>query len=73
MLKVDDRVKSLMRPSSSVKNSKKVTRTIDRKELNVINSSLEKILETNRQERINDNVAMLEKIMEHPEELDLYK
>lgn len=73
MLKVDDRVKSLMRPSSSVKNSKKVTRTIDRKELNVINSSLEKILEANRQERINDNVAMLEKIMEHPEELDSYK
>lgn len=73
MLKVDDRVKSLMRPSSSVKNSKKVTRAIDRKELNVINSSLEKILEANRQERINDNVAMLEKIMEHPEELDLYK
>lgn len=73
MLKVDDRVKSLMRPSSSVKNSKKVTRTIDRKELNVINSGLEKILEANRQERINDNVAMLEKIMEHPEELDIYK
>lgn len=73
MLKADDRVKNLMRPSSSVKNSKKVTRTIDRKELNVINSSLEKILEANRQERINDNVAMLEKIMEHPEELDLYK
>ena len=73
MLKVDDRVKSLMRPSSSVKNSKKVTRTIDRKELKVINSSLEKILEANRQERINDNVAMLEKIMEHPEELDIYK
>lgn len=73
MLKVDSRVRDLIRPSSSVKNSKKVTRTIDRKELNVINSSLEKILEANRQERINDNVAMLEKIMEHPEELDLYK
>ena len=73
MLKVDSRVRDLIRPSSSVKNSKKVTRTIDRKELNVINSSLEKILEANRQERINDNVAMLEKIMEHPEELDIYK
>ena len=73
MLKVDDRVKSLMRPSSSVKNSKKVTKTIDRRELNAINSGLEKALEANRQEHINDNVAMLEKIMEHPEELDLYK
>ena len=73
MLKVDDRVKRLMRPSSSVKNSKKVTKTIDRRELNAINSGLEKALEANRQEHINDNVAMLEKIMEHPEELDLYK
>ena len=73
MLKVDDRVKSLMRPSSSVKNSKKVTKTIDRRELNAINSGLEKALEANRREHINDNVAMLEKIMEHPEELDLYK
>lgn len=73
MLKVDSRVRDLVRPSSSVKNSKKVTKTIDRRELNVINSGLEKALEANRQERINDNVAMLEKIMEHPEELDLYK
>ena len=73
MLKVDSRVRDLIRPSSSVKNSKKVTKTIDRRELNVINSGLEKALEANRQERINDNVAMLEKIMEHPEELDLYK
>ena len=73
MLKVDSRVRDLIRSSSSVKNSKKVTKTIDRRELNAINSGLEKALEANRQERINDNVAMLEKIMEHPEELDLYK
>lgn len=73
MLKVDDRVRNLLRPSSSVKNSRKITRTVDRRELNTINSNLEKILEANRQERINDNIATLEKIMEHPEELDLYK
>ena len=72
MLKVDDRVRRLIRPSS-VRNNRKTTRTVNRRELNTVNSNLEKILEANRQERINDNIAMLEKIMEHPEELDLYK
>ena len=72
MLKVDDRVRRLIRPSS-VRNNRKTTRTVNKRELNTVNSNLEKILEANRQERINDNIAMLEKIMEHPEELDLYK
>ena len=73
MLKIDNRIRSLLRSSSSAENSRKVTVTVDRKELNAINSSLEKVLEANHQEHINDNIAMLEKIMEHPEELELYK
>ena len=69
---IDERVRGLLRSPSSVKNNKEVTRIIDKKDLYKTNKALEAQLEANRQARINENIAIQEKIMMMEEEFDLY-
>ena len=52
MRKIDDRVRSLMRPSSSVQNNKEIVRSIDRKDLERLNQAIAKQIEENERERI---------------------
>lgn len=52
MRKIDDRVRKLMRPASSVQNSREIVRSIDRKDLDRLNQAIAKQIEENERERI---------------------
>lgn len=52
MREIDDRVRSLLRPASSVKNNKEIVRSIDRKDLDRLNQAIAKQIEENERERI---------------------
>ena len=52
MREIDDRVRPLLRPASSVKNSKEVTRIINRADLDRLNRAIAEQIEQNERERI---------------------
>lgn len=52
MREIDDRVRPLLRPASSVKNSKEVTRIINRSDLDRLNRAIAEQIEQNERERI---------------------
>lgn len=52
MREIDDRVRSLLRPASSVKNNREIVRSIDRKDLDRLNQAIAKQIEENERERI---------------------
>lgn len=58
MQNVDERVISLMRSSSSVKNSTKITRSISKSDLDDLNKRIDEHLKKNEKERIaNEEVS----------------
>ena len=66
MRKIDDRVRSLMRPTSSVQNNKEIARSIDRKDLERLNQAIAKQIEdTERERRASWEAALRDTTLYH--------